>query len=194
MSISVRRHVCVAEAFGFKCLLMLRKRTRIRVVSLFRSIYSIPVPAAKRRLSKTQYETLAAFRYALRRFLHFSELAARKAGLTPQQHQALLAIRGFPGRNALQVGELAERLQLRHHSTVELLDRLADLDLIHRSHSTVDRRRVEVCLTARGQQLLDKLSSAHQEQLRRIGPELSALLERLAGNAPRTRRRSNSKP
>lgn len=140
--------------------------------------------AAKKSLSRTQYETLAAFRYALRRFLHFSEIAARKAGLTPQQHQALLAIKGFPGRRPIQVGELAERLQLRHHSTVELLDRLADLGFVERSHSTVDRRRVQIRLTARGEQVLNTLSSAHQEQLRRIGPELSGLLERLAGGNP----------
>src|SRR5215472_2800839 len=105
------------------------------------------MPAAH-KLSKAQYENLAAFRYALRRFLHFSEVAARKAGLTPQQHQALLAIKGFPGSAAIQVGELAERLQLRHHSTVELLDRLMVSQLVHRSHSAADRRRVQIQLTA----------------------------------------------
>jgi DNA-binding MarR family transcriptional regulator len=141
------------------------------------------MPAAKKTLSKSQYEALAAFRYALRRFLHFSEMAARKAGLTPQQHQALLAIKGFPGRHAVQVGELAERLQLRHHSTVELLDRLVHLDLVERSHSPLDRRRVQVHLTARGEQILEKLSWAHKEQLHGIGPELSALLKRFAGKS-----------
>jgi DNA-binding MarR family transcriptional regulator len=135
---------------------------------------------ARKKLSKSQYESLAAFRYALRHFLRFSEDAAKRAGLTPQQHQALLAIKGFPGRDTVTVSELAERLQLRHHSTVELLDRLADLNLIAREHSDPDRRRVNVHLTARGEQILNKLSAAHEEQLRRLGPTLSALLNRLS--------------
>jgi DNA-binding MarR family transcriptional regulator len=139
------------------------------------------VMAARTRISKSQYETLAAFRYALRQFLHFSEAAAQSAGITPQQHQALLAIKGFPGRDTVTVGELAERLQLRHHSAVELLDRLVDLKLVARTPSTADRRRVHIQLTARGERILDRLSSAHEEQLRRIGSRLSALLERLGG-------------
>ena len=133
--------------------------------------------AACKSLSKAQYENLAAFRYNLRQFLRFSEDAAQRTGITPQQHQAMLAIKGFPGRDVVTVGELAERLQLRHHSTVELLDRLMDLKLITREQLTDDRRRVQVRLTARGEQILNKLSSAHEEQLRRIGPKLSALLE-----------------
>ncbi|MEO6753630.1 MAG: helix-turn-helix domain-containing protein, partial [Chthoniobacteraceae bacterium] len=80
--------------------------------------------AARKRLSKSQYEVLAAFRFALRRFLRFSEDAATAAGITPQQHQALLAIKGFPARDRVTVGELAERLQIRHHSAVGLIDRL----------------------------------------------------------------------
>jgi DNA-binding MarR family transcriptional regulator len=139
------------------------------------------VMAARKRISKSQYENLAAFRYALRQFLHFSEAAAQSAGITPQQHQALLAIKGFPGRDTVTVGELAERLQLRHHSAVELLDRLVDLKLVARTPSTTDRRRVHVQLTSRGERILDRLSSAHEEQLRRIGSRLSALLERLGG-------------
>ena len=135
--------------------------------------------AARKKLSQLQYENLAAFRYALRRFLRFSEDAAKHAGLTPQQHQALLAIKGFPRRNEVTVSELAERLQLRHHSTVELLDRLAKLKLVVRAQSDSDRRQVNVRLTPRGEQILDKLSSAHEEQLRRIGPELTGLLNQL---------------
>ena len=136
--------------------------------------------ATRKKLSKSQYENLAAFRYALRQFLRFSEDAAKRANLTPQQHQTLLAIKGFPGRDTVTVSELAERLQLRHHSTVELLDRLADLKLIVRAQSFVDRRQVNVHLTTRGEQVLDKLSSAHEEQLRRIGPQLRGLLEQLS--------------
>jgi DNA-binding MarR family transcriptional regulator len=139
------------------------------------------VMTARKRISKSQYENLAAFRYALRQFLHFSEAAAQSAGITPQQHQALLAMKGFPGRDTVTVGELAERLQLRHHSAVELLDRLVDLKLAARTPSTTDRRRVHVQLTSRGERILDRLSSAHHEQLRRIGSRLSALLERLGG-------------
>ena len=135
--------------------------------------------AVGKKISKTKYENLAAFRYALRQFLSFSEAAAKRAGITPQQHQALLAIKGFPGRDAVTVGELSERLQLRHHSTVELVDRLMDLKLVLREQSDIDRRHVHVRLSARGEQILDKLSSVHEEQLRRIGPRLSEVLERL---------------
>ena len=136
-------------------------------------------PMAGRTLSKSQYENLAAFRYALRQFLRFSEEAAQRTGVTPQQHQAMLAIRGLPGRDTVTVGELAERLQLRHHSTVGLLDRLVDLKLVSRQPSPTDRRHVQVKLTARGQRVLDRLSAAHEEQLRRLGPRLNLLLERL---------------
>ena len=128
-------------------------------------------------LSNTQYETLAAFRYALRQFIHFSDEAAQAAGVTPQQHQALLAIKGFPGRDRVTVGELAERLQLRHHSAVGLIDRLVAEKLVSRKSSAEDRRRVLIQLTTRGEKILDKLISAHRAQLKRIGPEISQLLE-----------------
>ena len=88
--------------------------------------------AKPRQLIKSDYETLSAFRYALRRFVHFSEGAAKAAGITPQQHQALLAIKGFPARDKITVGELAERLQLRHHSAVGLVDRLMVEKLVTR--------------------------------------------------------------
>ena len=129
--------------------------------------------------AKAQYETLAAFRYALRKFLHFSESAAQAAGITPQQHQALLAIKGFPGRDRVTVGELAERLQLRHHSAVGLVDRLVCEKLVTRIRSNEDRRQVLIQLTRRGEETLEKLSTLHRQQLRRIGPELGRLLERL---------------
>jgi DNA-binding MarR family transcriptional regulator len=134
-----------------------------------------------RRIDKSQYETLAAFRYALRRFLRFSEEAAEAAGITAQQHQALLAIKGFPARDKVSVGELAERLQLRHHSAVGLVDRLAAEKLVVRKASAEDRRQVLVQLTGRGEAVLEKLASVHREQLKRIGPEISQLLERLNG-------------
>lgn len=137
------------------------------------------MPKSK-QLSKAQYQTLAAFRYALRQFLHFSEQAAHAAGITPQHHQALLAIKGFPGRDRVTVGELAERLQLRHHSAVELVDRLVLQNLVTRAASMQDRRQVFIQLTHRGDQVLEKLSAAHTRQLRQIRGELSRLLQRLA--------------
>ena len=137
--------------------------------------------AKSKQLIKAQYETLAAFRYALRQFLRFSEEAALAAGITPQQHQALLAIKGFPGRDRVTVGELAERLQLRHHSAVGLIDRLVVEKMVSRAPSDTDRRQVLVQLTRRGENVLEKLSFAHQEQLEHLGPEMSHLLKRLGG-------------
>ena len=131
------------------------------------------------KISKAEYETLASFRYALRQFLHFSEAAAEATGLTPQQHQALLAIRGFPGRDRVTVGELAERLQIRHHSTVGLVDRLVAQKLVTRELAEDDRRQVYVALTSRGLGTLEQLSDAHRAELRRIGPQLSQLLTQL---------------
>jgi DNA-binding MarR family transcriptional regulator len=135
--------------------------------------------ANNKSLSKSQYEMLAAFRYALRRFLHFSEAAAHAAGLTPQHHQALLAIKGFPRRDCVTVGELAERLQLRHHSAVGLIDRLVAERLVARATSAQDRRQVLVGLTRRGEQVLGQLSAAHHEQLKQMGPELIRHLAQL---------------
>jgi DNA-binding MarR family transcriptional regulator len=133
-----------------------------------------------RQLSKAEYEALASFRYSLRRFLNFSDAAAQAAGITPQKHQALLAIKGFPGRDHLSVGELAQRLLLRHHSAVGLVDRLVAEKLVMRAPSVGDRRQVFVRLTNRGESILLKLSSAHRKQLKRTGPELGSLLKRLA--------------
>lgn len=127
----------------------------------------------------TDYQLLAEFRYQLRCFLAFSERAAAGAGLTPQQHQALLAVKGFPGRDRASVGELAERLQLRHHSAVGLVDRLAQRGLLRRERSRDDARRVLLAVTARGQRLLARLSAAHRDELRRLRPHLAGLLERL---------------
>jgi DNA-binding MarR family transcriptional regulator len=136
--------------------------------------------AKTKQLPKSQYELLAAFRYALRQFLHFSEEAAHAAGITPQQHQALLAVKGFPGRDCVTVGELAERLQLRHHSAVGLVDRLVAERLVARTPSARDRRQVYVQLTSRGENVLGRLSSTHNEQLKRIAPELILRLKQLA--------------
>jgi len=130
-----------------------------------------------RRLSRADYELLAEFRYLLRRFLTFSEAAARRAGLTPRQHQALLAIKGYPQRQRVSVGELAERLGLRHHSVVGLLDRLASRGLITRQASPADRRQVLIELTGKAETALEDLARAHRDELKRLAPLLRPLLE-----------------
>lgn len=137
--------------------------------------------AKSAKITTSEYETLAGLRYALRRFLQFSEEAAHSAGITPQQHQALLAIKGYPGRSWVTIGELAERLGIRHHSAVGLADRLAAKGSIRRKPAATDRRQVDLTLTARGEAMLEKLSAVHKEQLRRIGPHIETLLQRLRG-------------
>jgi DNA-binding MarR family transcriptional regulator len=135
----------------------------------------------KNTITQAHYETLAEFRYALRKFQRFSEDAAHAARVTPQQHQALLAIKGFPGRDQITIGELAERLQIKHHSAVGLADRLMAEKYVRRIIGAKDHRQVHVRLTAKGEAVLEKLSTAHQEQLRRMGPRINQLLESLRG-------------
>jgi len=136
------------------------------------------------KLTKADYEMLSEFRYALRVYLGFSEQAARSHGLTPQQYQALLAIEGFPGRNWVLVGELAEQLQIAHHSAVGLIDRLMTLHLVKRVPSPIDRRRVRVSLTPKGRRLLEKLYWVHRAELRTAGPKLATLLQKAAKQIP----------
>lgn len=137
------------------------------------------MPGKQPRISKSEYQTLANLRYALRQFLRFSEEAAQGAGLTPQQHQALLAIKGFPARELMTIGQLAERLQIRHHSAVGLVDRLASRQLLARKQGTKDRRQVGLTLTGRGEIVLEKLSAVHKEQLQNAGPRIAILLKAL---------------
>jgi DNA-binding MarR family transcriptional regulator len=139
------------------------------------------MPTKKREITKAHYEVLAELRYALRQFLRFSENAAQEAGITPQQHQAMLAIKGFPGRDRITIGELAERLQIVHHSAVGLADRLVAEHYVQRVPGLKDRRQVYLALTRTGEILLGKLSEAHQEQLRRVGPRITDLLKSLRG-------------
>ncbi len=127
-------------------------------------------------ITKEEYVALAGFRYALREFLKFSEDAAQSVGLTPQQHQALLSIMGFAGRDFVTIGELAERLQIRHHSAVGLVDRLVAQDLARRRHGEEDHRQVLVELTAHGLETLRALSAAHHQELSQLGPHLMELL------------------
>src|SRR4051812_21311829 len=114
---------------------------------------------------KQLYERLAAFRYALRRFLRFSEDVAADLGLTAQHYLTLLAIGGFPGRDEVTIKELAERLQLEHHSVVGLVDRLSRERLLVRKDSVEDRRCVLVRLTAKGRRILEKLAVLHRQHL-----------------------------
>ena len=123
------------------------------------------------------YRELAQFRYEIRRFLQFSENAARQYGLEPQQHQALLTLKGLPPGTLPTVGELAMRLFLKPHSAVGLVDRLEEGGLVTRKPSPVDARQVLVALTRRGEAVLRKLSVVHREELRESGPRLLESLQ-----------------
>lgn len=139
-----------------------------------------------RTLSDEHYRALAEFRYQLRQFLRRSEEAARAAGLEPQQHQLLLALRGLPPGREPTIGELAERLQIQHHSAVELVDRLERRGLVRRERGERDRRQVYVRLTAEGERVLGDLAAFHWQELQTIGPELIRALERITGAVPAT--------
>ena len=123
------------------------------------------------------YQRLSEFRYLIRRFLEFSQLQAEDAGLTPRQHQALLAIKGYPGGGSVTVGDLAERLRIRHHSAVELVNRLSEAGLVVRDQDKDDHRRVLLRLTERADDCLAELSAAHLDELSRIEPMLRRLLD-----------------
>jgi DNA-binding MarR family transcriptional regulator len=126
-------------------------------------------------ISKADFESIAAFRYSVRRFLRFSEQAARREGITPQQHQLLLAVKGFPDREHATVSELAERLQMRQHSTVGLIDRSEAQGLVRREQGVVDRRQVFIHLTPAGEAMLQKLSVQHRRELRTMREALLAI-------------------
>jgi DNA-binding MarR family transcriptional regulator len=131
------------------------------------------------KLNERDYRALAGFRHALRQFLAFSEAAAGEAGLTPVQHQALLAIKGMPGAADVSVGDLAAWLGVRHHSCVGLVNRLVALGLVSRRADPRDRRRMTLRLTARAERKLAQLSVAHRDELRRLSGSLGALLAEL---------------
>lgn len=131
----------------------------------------------------SDYESLAEVRYQLRRFLHFSEQMARDAGLEPQQHQLMLALKGLPGGTRPRVGELAERLQIKHHSAVELINRLSSAGCVRRHRGGQDRREVLVALTPKGEKILRELSLHHRAELRKRGPVLITALKRAMGAA-----------
>ena len=133
------------------------------------------------------YRSLADFRYEIRRFLNFSEQAAREEGIEPHQHQALLAIKCLIPKQKATIGVLAERLQVQHHTAVELVNRLEKKRLIRRSRNGADRREVILAVTARGEQVLADLTLVHRAELRSAGPVLLRAL-----NGVLTRGRSNS--
>jgi DNA-binding MarR family transcriptional regulator len=140
------------------------------------------------------FKAMAELRYQIRRFLRFSETAARKAGIEPQQHQLLLALRGLPDGLKPTVGALAERMQLQHHSTVELIDRLAERRLLCRLRSTDDRRQVLVKLTHEGEQFLQTLSLHHLEELQSVGPKFVKILQSLIESAELTETKKEPQP
>jgi DNA-binding MarR family transcriptional regulator len=122
------------------------------------------------------YQNLHEFRYAIQRFLHFSAEAARAAGFKPRQHQLMLAIKGLPTGLQPTIGVLAERLQIRHHSCVELVDRLAATGHVVRERNEADRREVLVRLTPEGEEKLRELTLHHQAEIKTAGPALARVL------------------
>lgn len=152
----------------------------------------MPKAPTPRKFAKKSYEALADFRYGLRRFFAFSEQAAGSAGLSPQQYQALLAIKGARDRSALGIGDIAERLMIRHHSAVELVDRLEKNGFVTRDKDEEDGRRVSVRPTAKAERVMDGLAAAHLKELRGIRSALEQLLDQF--EPARSRRASGARP
>ncbi len=136
------------------------------------------------------YGTLADLRYHIRRFLRRREEAARAAGIEPQQYLLLLQLKGVEDRGPTTIGALAERLQIRHHSAVELVDRLVERDMVARRRDGHDRREVTVGLRPAGEAVLRKLALYSMQELRTEGPELAKVLRRLMPGRGRARRRA----
>ena len=137
---------------------------------------ALPMTSA---LTDAEYRTLARFRFALRVFLRFSKDAARNAGLTPDQHQLLLAVRGSDSGSPT-ISELADLLQIRHHSAVELIDRAVDAGLLARTTDPDDARLRRLVLTTRGSNILESLSAVHHDELKRFSAELTPILDELS--------------
>jgi len=135
-----------------------------------------------KKLALTDYESLAELRHQIRRFLHFSEAAARAAHIEPRQHQLMLAVKGLPKNVRPRISEMAERLQIQHHSAVELVNRLAARGYVERRHG-MDRREVLLQLTDKGERILRDLSLSHREELRMQGPALLRSLKRVMADA-----------
>jgi DNA-binding MarR family transcriptional regulator len=142
-------------------------------------------PARRRALTLAEYRRLSEFRYQIRRFLHFSEQNARKRGLEPQQHQALLAVKGLPAGVPPTIANLAERMQLAHHSMVELIDRITEKGLAVRSRSPEDRRNTWVSLTPKGKKVLAELSVLTYSELQTKFVELLDSLQTVINDVPK---------
>jgi DNA-binding MarR family transcriptional regulator len=132
----------------------------------------------KKKLTLNDYQSLAELRHQIRCFLHFSETAARDAGLEPRQHQLMLSLKGLPPGVRPRIGELAERLQIQHHSAVELVNRLAAGGYVRRHRGGQDRREVLLTLTHKGEKVLRELSLHHRAELKNAGPALVASLRK----------------
>ena len=132
-------------------------------------------------LRSHEYQQLAAFRRRLREFLRFSEAEAAKSGLTAQNYQALLVLRACPEGERVTINDLARQLLIRHNSAVGLVDRLAKQGLVAREPAAEDGRKVYLRLAPKGERLLERLAEVHREELRRIGPQLEALLHSIRG-------------
>lgn len=135
-------------------------------------------------MTDADYQRLATFRFMLRQFLEFSAQAARSRGLTPPQHQALLVIRALSTSGKATIAEVARWLMNRHHSTVELADRLCEQKLVRRRADASDRRRVTLVLTPKAERILERLSATHLEELRRVGQALQGMLKLLGRRGP----------
>lgn len=131
------------------------------------------------RRNKPNFKAMAELRYQIRRFLRFSENAARLAGIEPQQYQLMMAVKGLPESAKPTIGVLAERMQLQHHSTVELIDRLVERGFLFRLRATDDRRQVLVKLTREGELFLQKLALRHLHEIQSVGPRFVSVLESL---------------
>jgi len=137
----------------------------------------------EKNLTQRDYESLAEFRHQIRRFLRFSEQAAHDAGLEPRQHQVLLAIKGLPPNVRPKIAEIAERLQIQHHSAVELVNRLEAGGFVQRERGSKDRREVLLQITPRGEKVLRELSLHHRAELRSQGPALLESLQQLISDS-----------
>jgi DNA-binding MarR family transcriptional regulator len=126
---------------------------------------------------------LAEFRFALRSFLHFSECAAQEAGLHPQQHQLLLQVAGAPRGTAVTIAYAAERLGLKHNSTVELVDRSEREGLLARTEDAADKRRAILQVTRKGKKILGQLTASHARELNELGPRLAKVLKQISVHA-----------
>lgn len=132
-----------------------------------------------KKLTLSDYQALAEFRYQIRRFLHFSEHVVKQSGLERGQYQLMLAIKGMPSDVRPRIRELANRMQIRHHSAVELVNRLEAGGFVHRSRAQDDRREVLLALTPKGEKVLGQLALHHHDELRSSGPELVTALRRI---------------